>query len=95
MDSYDVFIIGAGPAGLMCAIGLAIQGLRVGIVEKNKVRPLRGRADGLEPRTLEILDSYGLLDSWWRYASHTVELCVWVCAALLDPDTHLLLNQYF
>lgn len=71
----------------MSAIGLASQGVKVGIVEKNRERPLRGRADGLEPRTLEILDSYGLLDSWWRHASHTVELCVWVSVA---EETHLL-----
>jgi len=84
MDFYDVLIIGAGPAGLMCAVALADQGVKVGIIEKNAARPSRGRADGLEPRTLEILNSYGLLDSWWRQASTTVELSVWVCCANLQ-----------
>lgn len=78
MDTYDVLVVGAGPSGLMAAVALCNQGVRVGIIEKNTSRPARGRADGLEPRTLEILDSYGLLDSWWRHASHTVELSVWV-----------------
>jgi 2-polyprenyl-6-methoxyphenol hydroxylase-like FAD-dependent oxidoreductase len=78
MDVYDVLIIGSGPAGLMCAVALASQGVRISIIEKNAARPSRGRADGLEPRTLEILNSYGLLDSWWRNASQTVELSVWV-----------------
>jgi phenol 2-monooxygenase len=78
MDTYDAIVIGAGPAGLMCATGLASQGVKVGIIEKSTERPLRGRADGLEPRTLEILNSYGLLDPWWRHASHTIELSVWV-----------------
>lgn len=78
METYDVLIVGAGPAGLMAAVALASQNVKVGILEKNASRPERGRADGLEPRTLEILNSYGLLDSWWRHASNTVELSVWV-----------------
>jgi phenol 2-monooxygenase len=83
MNVYDVLIIGAGPAGLMSAVALSNQGVKVGILEKSVERPLRGRADGLEPRTLEILNSYGLLDSWWRHASSTVELSVWVCRTSL------------
>jgi phenol 2-monooxygenase len=78
MDLYDILIIGSGPAGLMCAVALASQGVGICIIEKNAARPSRGRADGLEPRTLEILNSYGLLNSWWCNASQTVELSVWV-----------------
>lgn len=77
-NSSDVIIIGSGPAGLMAAISLASQGVAVTILERNRVRPSRGRADGFEPRTLEILESFGLLDSWYRRANRTVELCVWV-----------------
>jgi phenol 2-monooxygenase len=78
--SPDVLIIGSGPAGLMSAIWLASQGVSVEILEKNEVRPERGRADGFEPRTLEILDSFGLLDSWIRKANQTVEFSLWVSA---------------
>lgn len=37
-DSYvDVLIIGAGPAGLMCANGLAVAGVNVRIVDQRSV----------------------------------------------------------
>ena len=36
MNKYDVIIIGAGPAGISSAISCAKQGLRVGLLEKNK-----------------------------------------------------------
>jgi phenol 2-monooxygenase len=78
VEEYDVIVVGAGPAGLMCAVWLALRGAKVKILEKKHARPLRGRADGLEPRTLEILKGFDLLDSWWRKANRTVELSVWV-----------------
>jgi menaquinone-9 beta-reductase len=34
LPSYDVLICGAGLAGTACALTLAEQGLRVGVVEK-------------------------------------------------------------
>jgi predicted Rossmann fold flavoprotein len=35
MDTYDVAVIGAGPAGLFCAIHAAVPGCRVVLFEKN------------------------------------------------------------
>lgn len=81
-EVYDVVVVGSGPAGLMTALWLARQGVNVGILEINSERPAKGRADGLEPRSLEILDSFRLLDTWWRDANRTVELAVWVCGAV-------------
>ena len=78
METCEVAIVGAGPAGLLCALLLASRGVQVRVLEKKRTRPSKGRADGFEPRTLEILDSLGLLDSWWRGANRTVELSVWV-----------------
>ena len=37
-----------------------------------------GQADGLEPRTWEILDSFEIADSLWTRANQTNELCLWV-----------------
>ncbi len=37
MDRYDVAIIGAGPAGLQCALALGGSGLRVVLLEKKSV----------------------------------------------------------
>jgi alkyl hydroperoxide reductase subunit AhpF len=51
----DVLIIGAGPAGLFCANGLARNGVRVRIVDKKPTKVMVGQADGIQPRTIEVL----------------------------------------
>ncbi|KAI0675874.1 FAD binding domain-containing protein [Trametes maxima] len=62
-ESYvDVLVIGAGPAGLMCANALAQAGIHVRIIDKRAGRVQVGHADGIHARTLEILQSYGLKD---------------------------------
>ncbi|KAJ3918335.1 FAD binding domain-containing protein [Lentinula edodes] len=58
-NTVDVLIVGAGPAGLMGAYALAKAGVCVRIIEK---RVAVGHADGLQPRTMEVFKSYGLLD---------------------------------
>ncbi|KAJ4470263.1 FAD binding domain-containing protein [Lentinula aciculospora] len=60
--NIDVLIVGAGPAGLMCAYALCRAGINVKIIEKRATRVAVGHADGLQPRTLEVFQSYGLLD---------------------------------
>ena len=39
--NIDVLIIGAGPAGVMCANALAVAGVNVRIVDKRSVSPRR------------------------------------------------------
>ncbi|KAI0773243.1 FAD binding domain-containing protein [Trametes elegans] len=56
----DVLIIGAGPAGLMCANALVHAKIPVRIIDKRPGDILAGQADGIHARTLEILQSYGL-----------------------------------
>ncbi|KAF7591615.1 hypothetical protein BBP40_001315 [Aspergillus hancockii] len=73
----DVLILGAGPAGLMAAAWMAQTGIRTLLVEQRPHGTQNGRADGLESRTLEILDSFGLADKIWGEANHTVEIALW------------------
>jgi 6-methylpretetramide 4-monooxygenase / 4-hydroxy-6-methylpretetramide 12a-monooxygenase len=57
----DVLIIGAGPSGLFAATELARHGIEARLVERD-VRPHRqARATVIQPGTLEILESVGLL----------------------------------
>src|SRR5215470_16718436 len=57
----DVLIIGAGPSGLFAAAELARHGVEARLVER-ELRPHReARATSIQPGTLEILDSVGLL----------------------------------
>ncbi|KAG6816054.1 hypothetical protein H0H87_008970 [Tephrocybe sp. NHM501043] len=61
-SDVDVLIIGAGPAGLMACNALARAGITVRIVDKRPVKVAAGQADGIQPRTIEVLQSYGLAE---------------------------------
>jgi 2-polyprenyl-6-methoxyphenol hydroxylase-like FAD-dependent oxidoreductase len=57
----DVLIVGAGPSGLFAAAELARHGVAARLIER-EARPHReARATAIQPGTLEILDSVGLL----------------------------------
>ncbi|ETW78714.1 hypothetical protein HETIRDRAFT_459911 [Heterobasidion irregulare TC 32-1] len=62
-SKVDVLILGAGPAGVMCANGLAKAGVNVRIIDKRPSTLAAGQADGIQPRTIEVLQSYGLADA--------------------------------
>ncbi|WP_222270080.1 FAD-dependent monooxygenase [Modestobacter marinus] len=59
-QTYDVLVVGAGPAGLTTAAGLARAGIRVLVVEKHAGTSIFPKASGVRPRTMEILRSWGL-----------------------------------
>ncbi|KAG9218421.1 hypothetical protein CCMSSC00406_0007978 [Pleurotus cornucopiae] len=59
--NFDVLVIGMGPAGLMCALSLAKAGIRTKIIDRRALGTQYGNADGIQPRTLEIWDTYGIL----------------------------------
>jgi len=55
-DQYDVVVIGAGPAGLMLSTALArFGGHSILIVDSRHEPTTAGRADGIQPRTIEVL----------------------------------------
>ncbi|KAG2144345.1 FAD binding domain-containing protein [Suillus clintonianus] len=61
-SEVDVLVVGAGPAGLMCANALANARVNVRVVDKRAARVTTGQADGLSPRTIEVFQSYGLAE---------------------------------
>ncbi|KAG2128294.1 FAD binding domain-containing protein [Suillus clintonianus] len=69
-SEVDVLIIGAGPAGLMCANALANARVNVRIVDQRAAKLAAGQGDGISPRTLEILQSYGLAERLIRESAH-------------------------
>ncbi|TQV92542.1 FAD binding domain-containing protein [Cordyceps javanica] len=73
----DVLIIGAGPAGLMMAVWMAKCGISTRIVDKRGTKVFSGQADGLQCRTLEIMDSLGFGHRAWRESNHMLEFCMW------------------
>ncbi|EGO22562.1 hypothetical protein SERLADRAFT_362748 [Serpula lacrymans var. lacrymans S7.9] len=69
-SNVDVLIVGAGPTGLMCAYALMQAGANVRIVDKRPECLVTGQADGIQPRTIEVLQSYGLGDRLLREGNH-------------------------
>jgi 2-polyprenyl-6-methoxyphenol hydroxylase-like FAD-dependent oxidoreductase len=64
MIPNDVLIIGAGPSGLFAAAELARHGVKARLIEQ-QTRPHReARATGIQPGTLEILKTIGLLPAF-------------------------------
>lgn len=53
---YDAAIVGGGPAGATVARGLALQGLRVLLVERERVPRYKSCAGGIPVRTERLLD---------------------------------------
>ncbi|KAM4066956.1 FAD binding domain-containing protein [Hirsutella rhossiliensis] len=60
IQCYDIVIVGAGPAGLMLSTCLARWGYSIKHID-NRPEPTRtGRADGIQPRSLDLLRNMGL-----------------------------------
>ncbi|WP_280340804.1 FAD-dependent monooxygenase [Nocardia neocaledoniensis] len=61
MAETDVLLVGAGPVGLVAAIELVRRGVRCRIIDALPEPPRYAKAVGIQPRTLEVFESMGLL----------------------------------
>ena len=55
-----VLIVGAGPTGLALALSLATAGVPVRLIDSKAAPATTSRAIGIQARTLELLDLFGL-----------------------------------
>jgi 2-polyprenyl-6-methoxyphenol hydroxylase-like FAD-dependent oxidoreductase len=69
-DKVDVLIVGAGPAGMMAANALSSFGVNVRVIDQRPHSVFAGQADGIQPRTIEVLQSYGLGSRLLREGNH-------------------------
>lgn len=76
--TVDVAIIGAGPAGLMLTTNLVRFGIKVAILDERSGPTATGRADGLQPKTIETLRQLGLIEPLLREGVRFYDLCFWV-----------------
>ncbi|KAK1984192.1 FAD binding domain-containing protein [Colletotrichum cereale] len=107
-EEFDVLICGSGSAGLCAAVWLARAGINFKILERREGMLIQGQADGVQVRTVEILEHLGLSEDVLKEAYHVLELGFWspdgsggIRRSHLEPDTapglshlpHVILNQ--
>ncbi|KAK4455116.1 phenol 2-monooxygenase [Podospora aff. communis PSN243] len=59
-NHYDIVIVGAGPVGLMLSTCLARWGYKIKHIDNRAEPTATGRADGIQPRSLDLLRNMGL-----------------------------------
>ncbi|KAI0851628.1 FAD binding domain-containing protein [Daldinia vernicosa] len=76
-EQVDVLICGGGSAGLCAGVWLARCGIRFQVLEQRDGPLERGQADGVQCRTTEIFESFGLSDTLLNEAYHSSEVAFW------------------
>lgn len=77
-EAVDVLIVGAGPAGLTLAAQLAsFPGIRTRVVEEKADRLLRGQADGIACRTMEVFEALAFSERVLKEAYWVNETAFW------------------
>ena len=75
-------VIGAGPAGLMLAANLVRFGIKTTILDDRADKTSTGRADGLQPKSIETLKQMRLADPLLKRGVQIHDLCFWVSTAV-------------
>lgn len=73
----DVLICGSGSAGIFAGTWLAQYGIDFTVLERRSGPMEIGQADGVQCRTVEIYESFGLSEDLLREAHHILEVCFW------------------
>jgi 2-polyprenyl-6-methoxyphenol hydroxylase-like FAD-dependent oxidoreductase len=65
-QNADVLIVGAGPTGLTMACELLRHGITPRIIDKAMAPTDKSKAFAIHPRTLELLDNMGIVDTFLK-----------------------------
>ncbi|KAH8732677.1 FAD binding domain-containing protein [Phaeosphaeriaceae sp. PMI808] len=77
----DVLVVGAGPAGLMLADNLVRYGIKTRIIDDRPDRTLTGRADGIQPKTIETLRQMRIAEPLLRKGVKVYDIAFWKSTA--------------
>ena len=59
-ENYDIVVVGAGPVGLLLSVCLARWGYKIKHIDNRPAPTATGRADGIQPRSLDLLRNMNL-----------------------------------
>jgi phenol 2-monooxygenase len=76
-QKVDILIAGSGSAGLCAATWLARCGIPCKVLERRPGPMELGQADGVQCRTVEVFESFGMSEDLLREAYHVLEVAFW------------------
>ncbi|KAL4782311.1 FAD binding domain-containing protein [Aspergillus varians] len=76
-EQTTVVIAGAGPAGLMLAVNLVRFGIKTLILDDRPDRTSTGKADGIQPKTIETLRQLRLAETLLRDGARVYDISFW------------------
>jgi phenol 2-monooxygenase (NADPH) len=76
-ERTQVCVVGAGPAGLMLACLLARFGIEAKILDERPDQTACGRADGIQPKTIETMRMMGVGTDLMRIGKKIYDICIW------------------
>lgn len=82
----DVLVVGAGPSGLMLADNLVRYGIKTRIIDDRPDRTSTGRADGIQPKTIETLRQMRVAEPLLRKGVRIYDIAFWT--ATRDRPLH-------
>ncbi|KAJ6020871.1 hypothetical protein N7540_006375 [Penicillium herquei] len=72
-----VVVVGAGPSGLMLACNLARFGIEVIILDDRPDKTSTGKADGMQPKTIETFKQMRLAEPLLKNAARVYDISFW------------------
>ncbi|KAK9860124.1 uncharacterized protein MYU51_010421 [Penicillium brevicompactum] len=79
--STTVVVVGAGPSGLMLATNLVRFGISVLILDDRPDKTSTGKADGMQPKTIETFKQLRLADPLLKNGARVFDISFWESAA--------------
>ncbi|ODH48147.1 hypothetical protein GX48_05742 [Paracoccidioides brasiliensis] len=79
--STTVAVVGAGPSGLMLAENLVRYGIKTTLLDDRSDKTSTGKADGIQPKTIETLKQLRLADDLLRKGVKVYDISFWESTA--------------